>query len=130
MTYTVLADALIRTKERCGATTADDGYLTELLTLSAGKAGSVTHYRVFFVAAKWLEQNRAQQALSKADGAEFTGLAKPIASLLNMQAAYDAANELTVPKGFEAISTEAIANQTQRQTARFGTRSHTPTVQP
>ena len=127
MQYLTLPESLIRTKERSGATSADDSYLTELLQMSAGvTAQGVTHFRIFYVSAKWLEQNRAQQALESADGAKFTGLAKPIASLLNMQSAYDAANQLVIPKGFEAIT--AIA--TTQQARRFGSGSHTPTLNP
>ncbi len=123
--YTDLQASLARTKERSGATSADDSYLTELLILSAGvDASGVTHQRIFYVAAKFLEQNRAGQALSEADGAKFTGLAKPIASLLNMQAAYDIANQLIVPKGFEAGAGAAS------QSARFGSGSIAPTLNP
>lgn len=125
--YTVLSEALSRVKERSGATAADDAYLTELLVMSAGiDPNSVTHYRVFYCAAKWLEQSLGSQALTEADGVKFTGLAKPIASFLNMQAAYDTANQLTVPAGFEATSTAAVTARSQR----FGTRSNTPQVQP
>lgn len=105
MSYTNLAAALARAKERSGATSADDAYLTELLQLSAGAdATGATHYRCFYVAAKWLEQNRAQQTLSEAKGGtKFTGLAKPIASLMQLQMAYDTAQGLTIPKGMEAV---------------------------
>lgn len=132
--YTNLVDALARAKERSGATTADDAYLTELLTLSSGKdASQVVHYRPFYCAAKWLEQNRGQQLLKKAkDGIEFTGLAKPIESLLALQAAYDSGQGLTVPVGFEAASLDclqcaAVAPVSMR---RFGTRSQATRIQP
>lgn len=103
--YLDLDEALDRAKERSGATVVDDDYLTELLEMSAGiDPANQTHYRIFFVAAKWLEQNRPQQTLAVAEGVTFTGLAKPIASLLALQAAYDSANALVVPLGFEAVT--------------------------
>lgn len=104
MAYLVLADALTRAKERSGATSADDLFLTELLTLSAGvDADGITHYRPFYVAANWLSQNLSGQALKSADGVVFSGQATPIASLLALQSGYDSAQGLTVPAGFEAI---------------------------
>lgn len=104
ISYTNLSTALARTKERSGATSADDTYLTELLQMSAGvDASSTTHYRPFYAAARWIEQDQGQQALSDAkNGVKFTGLAKPIASLMALQVAYDLANALTVPDGFQA----------------------------
>ena len=122
-TYTDLAGALARTKERSGASGADDALLTELLNMSAGTAAdSTTHYRPFYVAATWMEQNQSAQQLLEADGAKFTGLAKPIASLLRLQAAYDRANGLTIPEGFEAV--------TDAQTNKRYTRSHAPKILP
>jgi hypothetical protein len=108
-TYTVKADALTRAKERSGATAVDEVFLNELLDLSAGAVSGTTHYRPYYCAAKWIQQNRPQQTLSEADGAKFTGLAVPIESLLDLQYAYDTANRLTVPQGFEAkqITTRA-----------------------
>jgi hypothetical protein len=119
-TYLALAPALARAKERSGAIAADDAYLTELLEMSAGHSiTGVKHYRPFLVAARWLEQNRPAQTVSEADGAKFTGLAKPIASLLGLQQAYDNANELLVPAGFEAIVER-----------KRGARSYTPRLLP
>jgi hypothetical protein len=105
MSYTDLTASLDRAIERTQgqATLADEEWLTEMLTLSAGTVESTTHYRPYYVAAKLLEQKLAAQTLSEADGAVFTGLATPIASLLNLQASYDSAMALTVPAGFEAI---------------------------
>lgn len=104
-TYTDLADALARAKERCQgkATTADDAWLTELLQMSAGTSEGVTHYRPYLAAARLLEQKQSAQTVAEADGAKFTGLAKPIASLLQLQYAYDLANGLEIPAGFEAV---------------------------
>lgn len=124
--YTDLADALARAKERSGATSADDTYLTELLTLSAGKdASETTHYRPYFVAAKFLEQNQAKQALKKAGDVEFTGLTTPIASLLELQESIDKSLGLTIPQGFQSISLEEAKlslpryrSQSQRTTSR------------
>lgn len=126
MPFLTLESALNRAKERSGATSADDEFLTEILELSAGKdALGQTHYRPYYCGAKWLEQNLSAQTLIEDDGTKFTGLAKPIASLLNFQAAYDAAQGLTVPDGFEAIATG------QSQGFRIqGTRSYNPTLRP
>ena len=108
MTYLDQAAALARAKERSGATDADETFLNELLTLSKGAdANQVTHYRPFYCAAKWIEQNRPQQTLSEAaGGTKFTGLQKPIDSLLALQRAYDQANKLEVPEGFEATPSD------------------------
>lgn len=113
--YTVLESALDRTKQLAGIDTLDfsrDDYATELLALSAGITedvilADVTHYRPFYVAAKLLEQDLDVQALSEADRVKFTGQAKPIASLLALQAAYDARYYLTIPVGFEALPVSA-----------------------
>ena len=130
MSYISLPDALARAKERSGATEVDDEYLNELLQLSAGTApDEATHYRPFYVAARWLEQNRGQQALESADGAKFTGYAKPIASLMNLQAAYDKSHALTVPDGFEAITSE-LATQQMLRSVRFGSQSSAPKLNP
>lgn len=112
MLYLTLEAALLRAKERAGISgTAEDAFLTELLQLSAGTdPEGTTHYRPFLVAARWLEQNQSAQAISKADGVEFTGLRTPIASLLNLQAGYDMACNLTVPDGMGAT----LANRSFR----------------
>ncbi|MEO1399683.1 MAG: hypothetical protein AAFV72_00325 [Cyanobacteria bacterium J06635_1] len=104
--YLDQAEALARAKERSGATDVDDAYLNEMLSMSAGTVDSVTHYRPFYCAAKWIEQNRPGQQLSEADGVKFTGLQTPIDSLLGLQRAYDTANGLDVPSGFEAIPSD------------------------
>ena len=104
MAFLTLQPALDRARERSQAASSDDPYLTELLELSAGKAAdAATHFRPYYVAAKFLEQNLARQLISSADGATFTLLKKPIESLLDLQSAYDRAQGLTVPAGFEAI---------------------------
>jgi len=103
--YTDLAGALERAKERSGATAADNAFLTELLQMSAGKdVSNVTHFRPFIVAARYLEQSQSIQALSSASGVQFTNMVRPIASLLALQAAYDASQGLIVPDGFAASS--------------------------
>lgn len=105
--YLVLATALARSKERSGAADTDDEFLTEVLEMSAGTDSlQVTHYRPFYTAAKWIEQNQPTHLLAKADGATFTGLMKPIDSLLQMQRAYDLANGLDIPDGFEAVPSD------------------------
>jgi hypothetical protein len=124
-TYLDIDDALARAKERSQgqATTADDEWLEELLGMSAGATAAVppvTHYRPYYCAAKLLEQKQSAQLLSEADGAKFTGLAKPIASLLALQAAYDSANALVIPLGFEALLPEP-ARLRSRAIARIPT---------
>ncbi|MEM1240847.1 MAG: hypothetical protein AAGI45_13485 [Cyanobacteria bacterium P01_H01_bin.26] len=107
MTYLNQAEALARAKERSGATAADDEYLNELLTMSSAlDADGLTHYRPFYCAAKWIEQNRPAQTLTEASGTKFTGLQKPIDSLLALQRSYDQANGLDVPDGFEALASD------------------------
>jgi hypothetical protein len=103
--YTVLADALARAKERCQRENTDnDQYLTELLTMSAGKvADGTTHYRPFWVAARFIAQDPDIRDIAEASGeAKFT-LAQPrIDELMASQAAYDLAYALTVPPGMQA----------------------------
>ncbi|MEM9486499.1 MAG: hypothetical protein AAGA83_22720, partial [Cyanobacteria bacterium P01_F01_bin.116] len=77
-TYLDKIAALARAKERSGATDVDNEYLNELLDMSAGTVNEVTHYRPFYCAAKWIEQNQSAQTISEASGAKFTGLQKPI----------------------------------------------------
>lgn len=136
MAYTVLAAALTRAKERSTAPDTADDYLTELLDMSAGTANGVTHYRPFICAARWLEQNRRDQTIAKGDGAEFTGQAKPIRSLYDLQLAYDKANGLTVPEGWEVpvelTSQCAVpcAHTAPSPGRRFGTGSFTSKIRP
>jgi hypothetical protein len=132
--YTDLAACLLEVKNNPatkGLIKADfDSYLTNQLQVSAGKnPAQETIFRPYFVASRFLEQLRSQQQISKADGAEFTGLALPIASLLNQQAALDTALGLTVPPGFEAvpIGGEGSSSGGSR---RFGTRSQTTQIRP
>ncbi|MEM7771968.1 MAG: hypothetical protein AAF327_15840 [Cyanobacteria bacterium P01_A01_bin.37] len=113
-TYLLIADALTRTKERSGATDGDDTLLTELLNQAAGTVGGVTHYRPFYVAARFIEQNTGVQTLSEAKGVKFTGQWRVIASLMSTQAAYDSANGLTVPTGYEAQVTSALPRYSSR----------------
>ncbi|HEY9648632.1 MAG TPA: hypothetical protein V6C88_19785 [Chroococcidiopsis sp.] len=108
-----------------------DAYLTRRLTASAGKLPSgATEYRPFYVAAKFLEQYRPQQTLVKGDGAEFTGLKKPIESLLGEQAAIDQALGLTIPAGYEAILPGCVTCSNAQAPTRFGTRSQRSTTVP
>ena len=124
MSYTDLAAALSRAKERSGATAANDEFLTEILNLSAGKdAAGATHYRPMYVAADFLEQNRALQALDEAKGVKFTRQATTIASLRKLQASIDAALGLTVPPGFEALPSAAASR-------RYASRSLPTQVRP
>ena len=134
MTYLDQAAALARAKERSGATDTDDEYLNELLGMSAAPdADSVIHYRPFYCAAKWIEQNRPAQTLSEAaGGTKFTGLQKPIDSLLALQRAYDEANDLDVPNGFEALPSDCDRCDQTGPTSqtRYRPRSVVTTVSP
>jgi hypothetical protein len=135
--YAVLPDCLNEVKNNpavrgLSPSTDYDSHLDNQLVISAGKNSSdVTIYRPYYVAAKFLEQLRSQQILSKAeDGVTFTGLAKPIESLLNLQAALDLSLGLTVPEGFEAILPQCVTCDSPTTTTRYRTRSHRPTLRP
>ena len=126
--YTILNVALAALKNlpavRDLPVTADDDFLTQILNLSAGKnSGGVTVFRIYFSAAKYLQQARSQHILSEGDGAKFTGLAVPIASLFDLQASEDSALGLVVPPGFESI----VGQSSSRV---FGTRSIKVRAQP
>lgn len=112
------------------ATDAYDDYLTNQLQISAGaNADQETVYRPYYVAAKFLEQLRTQQTIRKADGAEFTGLALPIASLMGLQSSIDQSLGLTVPPGFEAIAI-TLDGSIGNGLWRYGTRSLTTQPRP
>lgn len=86
-----------------------DEYIEELLAISAGKGTQApnigtTIYRVWYVAAKVLEQDLDIHALSEADRTKFTGQATPIRSFLDLQMAYDLSVELDVPPGMDAAT--------------------------
>ncbi len=100
MLYTDLNEALDRAVERSAAKAGDRPYLQELLTMSYGTSteGQIV-YRPFYAAARFLQQSRRDQNIKEADGAKFTGMAMPIASLLDLQASLD--QTLTVQPGFE-----------------------------
>jgi hypothetical protein len=107
-----------------------DTYLDGQLDLTAGKnAANQTIFRPYYVAAKFLEQIRSQQTIRSADGAVFTGLALPIASLLGQQAAIDTALGLIVPPGFEAVVPGAESSSSSGL-QRFGTRSSITQIRP
>jgi hypothetical protein len=99
--YLTIEDALKRARERADAGAEANEYLRELLFFSAGKSKSTGAqvFRPFYCAAKYLEQSRADQTLTEADGAKFTGQALPIKSLFDLQASIDLG--LDVPIGFE-----------------------------
>lgn len=106
MPYTDKPQALLRAKERAAdAGTEADAFLNEFLDLSSAKdASQVTHYRVFLTAAVWLQQSPQFQQLSESDGTKFTQMKDAIASLRALQSAYDSAQGLTIPLGFEAVT--------------------------
>lgn len=108
--YTNLTNAIARTIERTGgyAAESDAPLLSELLQLSAATdANGTIHYRVFLVAALFLEQSPAVQTLVQAeDGVKFSQLVTTIASLRSLQSGVDAANGLAIPAGFEAATND------------------------
>ncbi len=112
MMYLVKTEALLRAKERAANAGIDaDSFMGEFLDLSARKdINAAIHYAVFLTAAVWLEQSPTYQSLKQAEnGVQFTQLLEVIASLRALQAAYDAANSLIIPPGFEAIALEQTA---------------------
>lgn len=110
MKYLIKAEALVRSKERAAnAGIEADAFMGEFLDLSARKdATGIIHYATFLTSAVYLEQSPQFQLLSEAeDGIKFTNLKVAIASLRNLQAAYDASNALIIPPGMEAIPSVA-----------------------
>ena len=120
MAYSDLGEAIAAVKAlpavRSLPVTADDAFLNALLVASAGKApasgaseGEITYpagttiYRHYYVGARFLEVLRSQHVLSQAGQNKFTGLAKPIAALMQLQQAMDTALGLIVPDGYEAV---------------------------
>lgn len=95
---------LARATERSGAAASDQDLLTEKLTFSAGTRDGVTYYRPYYVAAKFIEQNRRTQQISESSGTKFTGLARTTQSLMMEQAALDQALGLTIPPGMTATT--------------------------
>lgn len=130
--FTDISAALARAKERAGADATADEFLTEILELSSAlDAADVRHYRPYITAARFLEQDLGGQRLKKAkDGIEFTGLVTPIASLLNMQQAYDLSKGLIVPPGYEAVTIEEEAVQATSTVRRYGSTSTRRTARP
>ncbi len=113
--YTLLDEACARTIERTGgyASDSDAPLLKELLQLtSAADPNGIIHYRVFLVAALFLEQSPAVQTLVQAEeGIKFSQLVTTIASLRSLQAGVDEANQLTIPVGFEALNNKIVRSQ-------------------
>jgi hypothetical protein len=110
MTFTSPTDALVALKNlpavRGLSASCDDEFLVQLLSDSAAKStdGLTTYYRIYYVAAKFLQQPANLHQFKKADpGIEFTGMAVPIASLLDLQASEDAANGWIVPFGYQVV---------------------------
>lgn len=107
-------------------TAADDQFLNSLLVDSAGLLlPDTTVYRIYFVAAKFLEQPGSIHVISNAaNGVKFTGLAVPIASLFDLQRREDLALGLIIPPGFEAPGDETTTPAAaSRQPLPFGSSS-------
>ena len=110
MTFTSPTDALVALKNlpavRGLTSNGDDDFLMQLLSDSAAKSvdGLTTYYRIYYVAAKFLQQPAKLHQFSAVDpGIRFTGMAIPIASLLDLQASEDAANSWVTPFGYEVL---------------------------
>ncbi|HLP88592.1 MAG TPA: hypothetical protein VK184_08390 [Nostocaceae cyanobacterium] len=88
-------------------TTNVEIYLQE----SAANQSTQPQYRPYWVCAKILEQDTSQQMLSSADGAVFTGMAKPIDSYYLTQRSIDVKNGWEIPTGFGATVEEEILIQ-------------------
>ena len=87
----------------------DDEFLINLLNASKGTdKDGLPHYRLWYVAARFLQQPTAIHALSSAEGAKFTELLIPIASLFQLQASEDLALGLTIPSGYEVNPSDAL----------------------
>jgi hypothetical protein len=106
MLYREFEAALATVRDRTGFPKRGDPgpstmFMTDMLNVSAGthKVDGEQEFRPFYVAAKWLEQDLENQTLSEGGGAKFTGVAVPIRSLFDIQAALD--KSLNVPPGFE-----------------------------
>lgn len=108
-------------------TAADDEFLNSLLVDSAGlMPPETTVYRIYYVAAKFLEQPGSIHVISSAEGGvKFTGLAVPIASLFALQRSEDLALGLIVPPGYEAPGEEiATPTTSTKQALPFGSGSY------
>lgn len=105
MPYLVKGEALARSRERAAnAGIEAEPFMGEFLDLSARKdISGIIHFAPYLCAAVFLEQSSQYQLLLEADSVKFSGLAVTIASLRNLQAAYDAANALIIPPGMEAV---------------------------
>ena len=113
--YLDLVDA-IDLAQSLAQVTVDDAVVEMKLQASAGKAtadfnvGTIAVvkdsivFRCYYVAAKLMEQSRDDQTLRQADGATFTGLERPITSLLMEQYATDQAYPVAIASGFDAVS--------------------------
>lgn len=96
--------------------TVDDNIIEMKLQASAGRAAAAFNigtiaipkdaivFRCYYVAAKLIEQSVDDQRLKQAEGVTFTGLDRPITSLLMEQYATDQAYTLIIPTGFDAVS--------------------------
>jgi hypothetical protein len=102
MAYTDATEMLGLVKSLTGIN-GRDPIIQRKLEDSAGTAGGAKTYRPYFVSAKMLEQNRADQALSAAKGVTFTNLTTMIKSFMEEQASLDRSLGIEVPAGFEAV---------------------------
>lgn len=118
--YLDLPSALARAKERCQRENSnDDILLSELLTMSAGIVVGVTHYRPFYVAARFIAQDPDIRDLARAEGEATFTLAQPrIDDLMSLQLAYDNAYNLAIPRGMESIVCGSCGKSTPSSNAR------------
>lgn len=88
----------------------DDDFLELELEKSAATLGSQKAYRWQFVSARFLQIHPQVQTLNSAEGAQFTKLEIPIATLLGLQLAEDTllvSLGWKIPSGYQISSNEA-----------------------
>lgn len=104
MAYLTLQQAIAKTTALADATEADLDFITDLLQASAGRDTlDAIVYRHWYVTARKLQVDLDKQALTAADGANFTGYTTPIRTYLDLQLGIDLSTPLAVPPGFTAI---------------------------
>lgn len=117
-TFLDLALSLERVKERSGISTPlQDGYIEELLNLSAGSTGEHSQvFRPYYVAAFILEQDVSRQQLAKAGDVQFTQFVTVINSLRSLQASFDVAYSLILPPGMAILSLDVNSHSSPSAT--------------
>lgn len=102
------AVVLERIQDRGDTAKADEiAFIDTLLDDSkAQTTAGATHWRPYWAAAVWLEQNIAVQQFDAADEATFSHDQPTINSLFALQRSYDLSRQLVVPVGYEPTTAE------------------------